>query len=141
MKIKAVIAYNGSGYSGFQLQKHCSNTIAGRVEQALFDLYKQEVRIYGAGRTDSGVHAIGQVIHFYPPKEYEAYKVRNALNYYLKNSQITVLDVAYICEDFHARFSAKQRSYVYKIYNHADILPFYNQTHWSIKNAVNVQKL
>jgi tRNA pseudouridine38-40 synthase len=111
MRIKAVISYDGNRYQGFQKQTRTRATITGAIEEALVSL-QIDASIVGSGRTDAGVHATGQVIHFDLPdfwKDLE--KLRHALNRKLKD--IFFKHITPVSSDFHARFSAKKRVYRY----------------------------
>jgi tRNA pseudouridine38-40 synthase len=111
MRVKAVIAYDGSTYLGFQKQKNTNNTITYEIEKALHSLQITST-ITGSGRTDAGVHATGQVIHFDLPDFWrDLQKLKLNLNRKLKKIQCKhITPVPY---EFHARFSAKQRLYRY----------------------------
>lgn len=117
-RYKLTIEYDGSPYCGFQKQseKHVKS-IAEILEKAIFNLTKEEVKISVCGRTDAGVHALGQVIHFDLKKEFNAFKMIAGLNHFLKNELIAVLDCEKLDEKFHARISAKMRKYRYIIIN------------------------
>lgn len=117
MRYKIVIEYNGSNFSGWQKQKHSVNSIQEVVENAIFNFTGERVALYCGGRTDAGVHALGQVAHFDMQAEFELYRVRNAINYHLKSTAVSILDVEIVDDIFHARFSAKKRYYEYKIIN------------------------
>ena len=113
---KVTIEYDGARYSGWQAQQN-ARTITGELQKALKQMYGFPVEIQGAGRTDAGVHALGQVAHFDLEKTFEAGKVRDALNYYLKPSPVVVLDAQGVDSEFHARFSATARHYLFRILN------------------------
>jgi len=111
MRVKAVIAYDGSHYLGFQKQKSTKQTITYKIEEALSSLQINST-ITGSGRTDSGVHASGQVIHFDIPhfwKDLEKLK----LNLNRKLKDIHFKHISFVSNSFHARFSAKKRVYRY----------------------------
>jgi len=111
MYVKAVIAYDGSHYYGFQKQTSTSQTIVGVLEKALHDLHI-ETTIVGSGRTDAGVHATGQVIHFeIPPFWSDLKRLKRYLN--LKLEHIYIKHISCVSQAFHARFSAKRRVYRY----------------------------
>jgi tRNA pseudouridine38-40 synthase len=116
--IKVTIAYDGTNYFGFQEQRGTRyQTIQGVLEDRLSRLAKKEIRVTGAGRTDSGVHARGQVINFDPgdwtiPAERVAYALNSLLP-----EDIVALESAEAPPSFHARFSALAKSYRYTIYN------------------------
>ena len=116
MRIKAVIAYDGSTYQGFQKQTSTKATIATAIEDALISLQIHSP-ITASGRTDAGVHATGQVIHFDVPHFWhDLDKLKTALNRKLDSISIKHLD--FVAEDFHARFSAKKRVYRYVFKTH-----------------------
>ena len=107
------ISYDGTAYSGFQIQAN-ANTVQAELERALAVIYKEPVCINGAGRTDAGVHALGQVANFMAPFTIEADKLPHALNCLLPND--VVVTAAHEAGDgFHARFDAKGKVYSYSI--------------------------
>lgn len=113
MRVKAVIAYNGSSFQGFQKQTSTKNTITTAIETALSSLGISSP-IVGSGRTDAGVHATGQVIHFDLPDYWrDLEKLKKHLNGQLK--RITFKHITAVDQAFHARFSAKRRIYRYLI--------------------------
>lgn len=107
------ISYDGTGYSGFQLQPNAL-TIQGELERAIAVIYKRPLRITGAGRTDAGVHARGQAANFRAPFHIAAEKLPHALNAMLP-SDIVVTEAAEVPESFHARFSALRKTYSYTL--------------------------
>jgi len=110
-KVKAVISYDGSAYSGFQKQTSTINTITHVIEEALYSLHITSC-IVASGRTDAGVHATGQVIHFNLPDFWsDLNKLKINLNRKLKD--IEFKHISKVKDDFHARFSAKKRLYRY----------------------------
>lgn len=111
MRIKAIIAYDGSAFHGFQKQSHTAQTVATAVESALANL-KIESKIVAAGRTDRNVHATGQVIHFDIPSFWnDLEKLKTELN--RKLVSVKIKHIASVDDAFHARFSAKSRLYRY----------------------------
>lgn len=118
MRYKLTLEYDGTNYCGFQRQKEINQpSIAQAVEEAIFKLSQERVKISGSGRTDTGVHALGQVVHFDLVKEFDPYKIVMALNNYLLDEAVVVLDCEIVDENFHARISAKMRHYSYVIIN------------------------
>ncbi|PHS38165.1 MAG: tRNA pseudouridine(38-40) synthase TruA [Sulfurovum sp.] len=111
MRVKAIIAYDGSHYLGFQKQKSSKRTITSAVENALISLHIPSP-IVGSGRTDAGVHASGQVIHFDLP-DYWDDMAKLKLNLNRKLTDISFKHITKVSDDFHARFSAKKRLYRY----------------------------
>ena len=111
MRVKAVIAYDGSHYLGFQKQKSSKRTITSAIENALLSLHIPSP-IVGSGRTDAGVHASGQVIHFELPDFWDDLE-KLKLNLNRKLTDISFKHITQVSDDFHARFSAKKRLYRY----------------------------
>ena len=110
-RVKAVIAYDGSSYQGFQKQKSTNKTVTYAIEKALHALHIDNP-IVASGRTDSGVHATGQIIHFDLPEFWsDLHKLKYTLNRKLK--EIEFKHISKVPDDFHARFSAKKRLYRY----------------------------
>lgn len=108
------IEYDGTPFVGWQVQS-AGVSVQGALETALHNLTGEMIRIRGAGRTDSGVHALGQVIHFDLEKTWAPDKVRDGLNHYLKPNPIAVLESHEVAPAFDARFSATARHYLYRI--------------------------
>lgn len=117
MRYRATIAYDGTDYHGFQRQapEH-EPTIQGEIEQALSRIGQPEVTVMGSGRTDAGVHASGQVIAFDADWQHEIRALQRALNATFPGDMV-VLDLAQATDDFHPRYDAVSREYVYTIYN------------------------
>jgi len=111
----AIVEYDGTDFLGFQYQA-IGRTIQGEIETSIRKVAQTEVRISGAGRTDAGVHATGQVIAFNISWKHSLLDLQRALNAILP-PDIAVLDLNIVDQDFHPRFSARSRSYCYKIIN------------------------
>ncbi|MGN7619253.1 MAG: tRNA pseudouridine(38-40) synthase TruA [Ehrlichia sp.] len=141
MRYKITIEYNGSNFIGWQKQKHSSNSIQEIVEEAIFKFSQQRVILYVAGRTDAGVHALGQVAHFDLTMDFDAYVIRNAINFHLIPHDIAILNVEKTDDKFHARFSAKKRHYLYKIINRYSHLTLDYNRAWLIRTPLNVKNM
>ncbi|GAA0614339.1 tRNA pseudouridine(38-40) synthase TruA [Brevundimonas kwangchunensis] len=115
-RYRLTIEYDGSGYNGFQTQAG-QPTVQGAIEMALKAFCGESIRIAAAGRTDTGVHATGQVVSFDLEKAWPSRTVMNALNAYLIEEEVSVLDCAEVDPEWHARFSATGRKYLYRILN------------------------
>ena len=116
MRVKAVLTYDGSAYHGFQKQTSTKETITSAIEEALVSLHIHSP-ITGSGRTDAGVHATGQVIHFDLPYFWDDLeKLKCNLNRQL--TDISFKHISKVGDDFHARFSAKKRLYRYVFKTH-----------------------
>lgn len=113
---KLVIEYDGGEFVGWQRQDN-GRSVQQVIEEAVLGFAQAEVTVFGAGRTDSGVHALGQVAHFDLVRDTDPETVREALNFHLKSDSVTILDVKAVDRDFHARFSATHRHYRYRILN------------------------
>jgi tRNA pseudouridine38-40 synthase len=113
-RLRATVEYDGTGYQGFQIQLN-GPTIQGALEKALYAVMQQQIRVIGSGRTDSGVHALGQVVHCALIWEHPLDALQRAWNSKLPIG-IAVRDLRYVADDFHARFSARSREYRYALY-------------------------
>ncbi|MBR5712904.1 MAG: tRNA pseudouridine(38-40) synthase TruA [Lachnospiraceae bacterium] len=108
------LQYDGSRYDGWQRQGNTDNTIQGRLETMLSKLFEQEIEVNGSGRTDAGVHAVGQVANFHVNTPYGPGKILELMNRYLPKD-IAVTDVRIADARFHARLNAKSKTYRYRI--------------------------
>ncbi len=113
-RYRVTLEYDGGPFAGWQRQEN-GPSVQGALEEAIFKLSGERVTVTGAGRTDAGVHAYGQVAHLDLEKEFAPGKVRDALNYHLKPAPIAVLSADIVAAEFHARFSAAARHYLYRI--------------------------
>ena len=114
MHVKLTIQYDGTRYDGWQRQGNTDNTLQGRLEGVLSRMVGKPVEIQGAGRTDAGVHARGQVASVHLPEGYTPQEVQNYLNRYLPED-VAVVEVVEVGERFHARLSATGKEYRYHI--------------------------
>lgn len=105
---KLVIQYDGTEYSGWQIQKN-QNTIQQKISDSIEIILKEKVNLIGSGRTDTGVHALGQVANFKTEQNIDVAKFIYSLNSILPND-IAVLKIEQVSEDFHARFDAKKKN-------------------------------
>ncbi len=108
------VEYDGGPFCGWQMQAN-GPSIQGALTRAIKSLSAEEVAVFGAGRTDAGVHALGQVAHFDLSRQWETDKICAGLNFHLKPDPIAILGVKEVDDGFHARFSASMRHYCYKI--------------------------
>jgi tRNA pseudouridine38-40 synthase len=115
-RYKLTLEYDGGGFVGWQRQDN-GPSVQEALENAVKAFCGETVTSFAAGRTDAGVHALGQVAHVDLARETTADTVRDALNFHLKPAPIAVLKAEVVGEDFHARFSAKARLYRYRIVN------------------------
>ncbi len=115
-RYRMTVEYDGGPYKGFQAQADLP-TVQASLERAVQAFCGETVRLHAAGRTDTGVHATGQVVHIDLEKAWRTEVVRDALNAHLVPEPIAVVDVELVQGDFHARFSAQGRAYEYRILN------------------------
>ena len=116
MRYRLTLEYDGGPFVGWQRQDN-GPSVQGALEDAVEKLSAERVTVTGAGRTDAGVHALGQVAHFDLEKDFAPDKVRDALNHFLRPSPEVVLEAAIAPADFHARFSATGRHYLFRLLN------------------------
>ncbi|MCC6915245.1 MAG: tRNA pseudouridine(38-40) synthase TruA [Rhodospirillaceae bacterium] len=115
-RFKLIIEYDGAPYVGWQRQDN-GPSVQGALEDAVRGYCQVKAVVHGAGRTDAGVHALGQVAHVDIPRDDRPHVVVNALNAHLRPHPIAVLGAEKVDEEFHARFSALERAYEYRILN------------------------
>lgn len=113
-RYKLTIEYDGAPFRGWQWQDD-QPSVQGALEAAVENINGEFSAVYGSGRTDSGVHALGQVAHVDFAKDLGADKVRDALNFHLKDHPVTVLEAQQSDAEFHARFDARERRYLYRV--------------------------
>jgi len=139
-KFKIIIEYDGTNYVGWQRQDN-GPSIQAAIEKAVNQLTGEKISLFGAGRTDAGVHALGQVAHFDLKKNFTIENIRDGINQYLRPQPIAVLFAKKVEEDFHARFSAKKRTYEYIITNRRAPLTINKNKSWGIFKNLDVQKM
>jgi len=113
-RFKLTIEYDGGPFAGWQRQEN-SPSVQAAIEEAIFRFCGERVTLTAAGRTDAGVHALGQVAHADIAKDASADTVRDALNAHLRPDPVTILSAERAADDFHARFNATARHYLYRI--------------------------
>ena len=116
-RYRLIIEYDGAPFCGWQLQDNGAS-VQGALEDAVKAICGERVRVHGAGRTDAGVHALGQVAHCDIAKPFAAGRLRDGLNAHLRPHPIGVLSAEIVPDDFEARFTAIKRHYRYRITNH-----------------------
>lgn len=139
-RYKLTIEYDGTPYHGWQKQPGLP-TIQEELEKAIQAFTQEEVEVYGSGRTDAGVHAIGQVAHTDFEKDMTPYAIREAMNFYLRKKAIGIKKVVAVSEDFHARFSAQERTYVYKILCRETPLVLDKNRAWHVYKKLDLEKM
>jgi tRNA pseudouridine38-40 synthase len=138
-RLKLILAYDGAPFAGWQSQSH-RNTIQDHLERAVEHVNGKSVRVHGAGRTDAGVHALAQCAHVDIDKVLPTSRWLEALNALLPPA-IRVLRCLYVPADFHARLSARAKTYRYRIWNAAVLPPFEYRRAWHISQTLDVRVL
>ena len=137
---KITVEYDGTNFVGWQQQAN-GLSIQSSLQDSLFKLSGEKVVVYGAGRTDAGVHAYGQVASFSISKKISTDVIRDGLNQHLRPLMISVQKAEFVQDDFHARFSAKRRWYVYKIINRRSPLTIEANKAWCVYKKLNIDKI
>jgi tRNA pseudouridine38-40 synthase len=130
-RYKLILEYDGTPFVGWQMQEN-GPSVQARLSQAIKAFSGEEAIPRGAGRTDAGVHALGQVAHFDLVKDWATDKVRDALNAQLRPDPISVLVCEQAADDFDARFSALARHYLYRIVNRRSPLALDRNRAWQV---------
>ena len=135
-RLKFIVAYDGGPFAGWQSQAN-GNGIQDHLETAFERIWSERIRVHGAGRTDAGVHAIAQCAHVdLPARRYGSDRWISALNGVLPPT-IRIMRCRFVSESFHARFSAKGKTYRYRIWN-ADVLPpLENGRAWHVRHDLD----
>lgn len=137
--IKLTIEYDGTCYHGWQTQKK-EKTVQQILEQAISKITNSQITLHGAGRTDAGVHALGQVAHFMTDSDLDLAQLSRGLNSLLP-ADIVIKKTEEAAIDFHARYSAKSRTYWYLIWNCPGPSAFYYRFSWHIVIPLNIAAL
>lgn len=137
---KITIEYDGTKFCGWQRQPDvvCVQQV---IEEAIEEFSQEKIEIYGSGRTDTGVHATGQVAHFDLERDIEDWKMCDAINHFLGPYEVSILKAEKVNDDFHARFSATQRSYTYKILNRRAPSPINKDRAWLFVHDLDEDKM
>jgi len=139
VNIKLTVEYDGTTYHGWQIQTS-GETIQSVLERAVSTFLRKSTRITGSGRTDAGVHALGQVVNFFSDKEYEPHRIRRGLNA-LTPFDITIKEVAIVPDSFDARRDGRSRVYEYHILNRPTPSPFHLNRAWHVHQPLDVNAM
>ena len=139
-RYKITIEYDGTPFVGWQFQKN-GLSIQEILQNAIFNFSKEKVVITGAGRTDSGVHALAQVAHFDLKKIINKKNFLPGINQHIGNKPVTVLKINKTNKNFHARFDAKKRTYQYTIINRQSPLALQKNKAWHIRKKLNIKNM
>lgn len=141
-RYRLTIEYDGTPYVGWQRQRN-GHSVQEAIEKAVLAFCKQAVTLQVAGRTDTGVHAIAQTAHVDLERDWDPVRVREAVNAYLAldEERIAVVEAKKVGEDFHARFSALARHYLYRIHNRPAPLTLDHRRAWWCKRHLDVDAM
>lgn len=139
-RFRITIEYDGTPFCGWQMQDN-GPSVQAALTDALEKLSGERVRVFGAGRTDAGVHALGQVAHFDLGKPWSESKIRDGLNFHLKPAPVAVLSASEVDEEFHARFSAVKRHYCYHYITRRAPLALAHNRAWRRPRELNVDAM
>lgn len=134
---KLTIQYDGTQYAGWQIQANAL-TIQGAISKSIEQILQKEINLIGSGRTDSGVHSLWQVANFALDSELDLFKFKYSLNSVLPDD-ISITKVESVDEKFHARFSAKRRSYIYLISNQKS--PFFDRYSYTLFSGFDQDRM
>lgn len=134
---KLTLQYDGSRYAGWQIQENALS-VQEVIRSSLLQILQEDVHLVGAGRTDAGVHALGQVANFALSKELDFYRFRYSINSVLPDD-ISITNIELVEENFHSRFSAKKRSYIYLLSNQKS--PFYDRYSYNYYTELDIKQL
>ncbi len=138
---KLVLEYDGRRYNGWQRQTNTKRTLQGRIEHVLQLMTEEKIELHGSGRTDSGVHALGQVANFHTQTQMELSEIKDYLYKYFPDD-INLLEIKEMPERFHSRLHAKGKKYLYRIWNHPAKNNIFNRDfYYHIKKPMNVKKM
>lgn len=138
MRYKCIVSYDGTNFHGFQTQKNL-RTVQDEIENVLMLILKENTKIHPAGRTDAGVHALGQVFHFDSPINISPLNMQRAINSQLPKD-IYIKNVAIVSEDFHSRYSAKSKIYHYLL-DTGEYNPLLNNYRYYYKYKLDLDKV
>lgn len=139
-RYKLTIEYDGTGICGWQIQNDAP-TVQGLLQDAVETFSGERCKIVGSGRTDSGVHALGQVAHVDLTESYPEFTVMQAINFHLLPARVVVTRAEIVADSFHARFSAKQRRYLYRICNRRARLALEENRMWHIPQPLDQEAM
>ena len=139
-RYRLLIEYDGRPYHGFQAQDALPS-VQGSIERAVKAFCGQTLRLHAAGRTDAGVHATGQVVHVDLEKDWRPEVVRDALNAHLVPEPLVILDAAVAPDGWHARFSARERRYLYRILNRRSPPGLDQGRVWHVKKPLDAEAM
>ena len=140
MRFKINLEYDGTNLIGWQENKD-GPSVQSLVQNAIYEFCGEKTDVVGAGRTDAGVHAVCMTAHFDLNKDTDAQTIMRALNFYLMNEPVSVLNCERVTDDFHARFDCKKRYYKYVVINRPAPVVLQKNHVWWVPQKLNVEKM
>ncbi|RXI96653.1 tRNA pseudouridine(38-40) synthase TruA [Anaerobacillus alkaliphilus] len=137
---KLTIQYDGTRYKGWQRLGSGENTIQGKIENVLSEMVGSPIEIIGCSRTDAGVHALAQIANFKTSEAFKEKEIKDYLNKYLPKD-IVVSEVSSVQDRFHARYNAKDKTYLYKIWNKDYINPFMRNYSMHVEKKLDIKAM
>ncbi len=138
--IRLLLQYEGTKYQGWQKQTSSANTIQGKLETLLGRMCGEEIEIQGSGRTDAGVHALGQVANFHTTSEWSLEEMQTYMNQYLPED-IAVVEIAEASPRFHSRLNACRKSYCYRVINREIPNVFWRRYAYQVLEKLNLEAM
>lgn len=139
-RYKLTIEYDGTPFAGWQRQDNAP-TVQGTLEQAILKMTGETVKVFGAGRTDAGVHARGQVAHMDLSKDWSVERLLGGLNHHIRPNPVSVLSVEAVSDEFHSRFSAERRYYVYRLINRRSSPVLDRHRAWHVSRPLDAEAM
>lgn len=139
-RYKLTIEYLGTGLAGWQRQENAMS-VQQLIEDAIYQFSQERVILHAAGRTDAGVHAIAQVAHFDITKYYRCKDIIRSLNHFLRSTFVRIINCEEVDNNFHARFSARERQYLYRIINRPAELGIDLNRAWWIRELLSIENM
>ncbi|CAH0190905.1 tRNA pseudouridine(38-40) synthase TruA [Peribacillus simplex] len=137
---KLTIQYDGGRYKGWQRLGNSDDTIQGKIEHVLTEMVGEKIEIIGCSRTDAGVHALAQIANFKIGENLTEAEIMNYLNRYLPRD-ISIVEVRLVPERFHARYNAKDKTYLYKIWNEQYTNPFMRKYSMHVEKKLDITRM
>ncbi len=138
--IRIRVTYEGTRYQGWQKQEISDNTIQGKLERLFSRMCDEEITIQGSGRTDAGVHAVGQVVNFHTSSTMSTEEMLAYMNQYLPED-IAVVEIAEMPERFHSRLNAKGKRYCYRVWNSSIPNVFWRRYSHMVEDALDIEAM
>lgn len=138
--IRIKVTYEGTRYQGWQKQESSDNTIQGKFEKLLSRMCEEEITVQGSGRTDAGVHALGQIVNFHTSSDMGLQDMLHYMNQYLPED-IAVVEIAEVSERFHSRLNAKGKCYSYRVWNSSIPNVFWRRYAHTVEDKLDMEAM